>query len=47
MDDIGTNLFGPIFTSEPENGIYEKLGMSRPDDVVVLNRIQWTDFTVE
>ena len=28
-------------------GFYEKLGMSKPDDVVVLNRIQWTDFTVE
>jgi predicted N-acetyltransferase YhbS len=28
-------------------GFYEKLGMSKPDDLLVLNRIQWTDFTVE
>ena len=28
-------------------GFYEKLGMHKPDDVVVLNRIEWTDFTVE
>ena len=28
-------------------GFYEKLGMHKPDDVMVLNKIQWTDFTVE
>lgn len=27
-------------------GFYEKLGMAKPDDVMVLNRISWTDFTV-
>ena len=26
---------------------YEKIGMWRPDDVMTLNRIEWTDFTVE
>ena len=38
-----------MYTCFNENalGFYEKLGMSKPDDVVVLNRIQWTDFTVE
>lgn len=38
-----------MYTCHNENalGFYEKLGMSKPDDVVVLNRIQWTDFTVE
>ena len=34
---------------ETENAIpfYEKIGMWRPDDVMTLNRIEWTDFTVE
>lgn len=38
-----------MYTCYNENalGFYEKLGMHKPDDVVVLNRIQWTDFTVE
>lgn len=38
-----------MYTCCNENafGFYEKLGMTRPDDVMVLNRIQWTDFTVE
>lgn len=38
-----------LYTCYNENalGFYEKLGMSRPDDVMVLNRIRWTDFTVE
>jgi GNAT superfamily N-acetyltransferase len=38
-----------MYTCYNENalGFYKKLGMSKPDDVVVLNRIQWTDFTVE
>lgn len=33
--------------SENADGFYEKLGMGRPDDVVVLNRVEWTDFTVK
>ena len=38
-----------MYTCFNENayGFYEKLGMHMPDDVVVLNKIQWTDFTVE
>lgn len=38
-----------MYTCYNENayGFYEKLGMHKPDDVVVLNRIEWTDFTVE
>ena len=38
-----------MYTCYNENalGFYEKLGMTKPDDVVVLNRIEWTDFTVK
>lgn len=38
-----------MYTCANENafGFYEKLGMTRPEDVFVLNRVQWTDFTVE
>lgn len=38
-----------MYTCFNENayGFYEKLGMHKPDDVVVLNRIEWTDLTVE
>lgn len=37
-----------MYTCYNENalGFYEKLGMHKPDDVVMLNKIQWTDFTV-
>lgn len=33
--------------NEDAYGFYEKLGMRRPNDVVALNRVEWTDFTVE
>lgn len=38
-----------MYTCANENatGFYEKLGMTKPEDVYVLNRIAWTDFTVE
>ena len=38
-----------MYTCANENavGFYEKLGMTRPEDVFVLNRADWTDFTVE
>ena len=38
-----------MYTCFNENayGFYEKLGMHKPNDVVVLNKIEWTDFTVE
>lgn len=38
-----------MYTCYNENalGFYEKLGMTKPNDIVVLNRAQWTDFTVE
>lgn len=38
-----------MYTCYNENalGFYEKLGMTKPNDVVVLNRAEWTDFTVE
>jgi hypothetical protein len=33
--------------NENAYGFYEKLGMLKPNDVVVLNKAEWTDFTVE
>ena len=38
-----------MYTCFNENayGFYEKLGMSKPNDVVALNKIEWTDFTVK
>ena len=38
-----------MYTCVNENAIpfYEKLGMSRPDDIMSYNRIEWTDFKVE
>ena len=38
-----------MYTCFNENayGFYEKLGMGKPDDVVVLNKVKWTDFTVK
>lgn len=38
-----------MYTCANENAIpfYEKIGMEKADDVMVLNRINWTDFTVE
>lgn len=38
-----------MYTCFHENAcrFYEKLGMHKPNDVAVLNKIEWTDFTVE
>ncbi|MDD7430097.1 MAG: GNAT family N-acetyltransferase [Oscillospiraceae bacterium] len=38
-----------MYTCANENAIpfYKKLGMTAADDVMVFNRIEWTDFTVE
>lgn len=38
-----------FYTCVNENAIpfYEKIGMGKADDVMVLNKINWTDFTVE
>ena len=38
-----------MYTCANENavGFYEKLGMTRPDDIFMLNKVEWTDFTVE
>lgn len=38
-----------MYTCVNENAIpfYEKIGMGKADDVMVFNRIEWTDFTVE
>lgn len=38
-----------MYTCANENavGFYEKLGMKKPDDVMVYNHAEWTDFVVE
>ena len=38
-----------MYTCFNENayGFYEKLGMHKPNDVVVLNKAAWTDFAVD
>ena len=38
-----------MYTCANENatGFYEKLGMVKPDDIYMLNKAAWTDFTVE
>ena len=38
-----------MFTCVNENavGFYEKLGMKVPNDVMVLNQVEWTDFVVK
>ena len=38
-----------MYTCVNENAIpfYEKLGMTKPNDVMVYNHIEWTDFKVE
>ena len=38
-----------MYTCANENatGFYEKLGMVRPDDIYMYNKVEWTDFTVE
>ena len=35
-----------LTASENAVGFYEKLGMEKADDVMVLNHIEWTPFTV-
>ena len=38
-----------MYTCVNENAIpfYEKIGMTKPNDVMVYNRIEWTEFKVE
>lgn len=38
-----------MYTCVNENAIpfYEKIGMTKPNDVMVYNHVEWTDFTVE
>jgi len=38
-----------MYTCVNENAIpfYEKIGMNKPNDVMVYNRVEWTDFVVE
>ena len=38
-----------MYTCANENatGFYEKLGMVKPGDIYMCNKVEWTDFTVE
>ncbi len=38
-----------MYTCVNENAIpfYEKIGMTKPNDVMVFNHVEWTDFVVE
>ena len=38
-----------MYTCANENatGFYEKLGMTKPSDIYMYNKVEWTDFTVE
>ncbi len=38
-----------MYTCVNENAVpfYEKIGMKKPNDVMVYNQVEWTDFTVE
>lgn len=38
-----------MYTCANENavGFYKKIGMTRPDDVMVYNHVEWTNFVVE
>ena len=38
-----------MYTCANENatGFYEKLGMTKPHDIYMYNKVEWTDFTVE
>ena len=38
-----------MYTCVNENAIpfYEKIGMSKPNDIMVYNQVDWTDFVVE
>ena len=38
-----------MYTCANENatGFYEKLGMVKPGDIYMYNKVEWTDFTVE
>lgn len=38
-----------MYTCVNEDAVpfYEKIGMTVPDDVMVYNKVEWTDFTVE
>ena len=48
MDGGGEkNIIMYTCANENATGFYEKLGMTKPNDIYMLNRVEWTDFTVE
>ena len=42
-----SNIIMYTCANENATGFYEKLGMVKPDDIYMLNKVAWTDFTVE
>lgn len=41
------DIAGYLVANDSAVPFYEKLGMSRADDVMQYNKIEWTEFTVE
>lgn len=41
------NIIMYICVNENAIPFYEKIGMKKPNDVMVYNHVEWTDFTVE
>lgn len=41
------NIIMYTCANESATGFYEKLGMVKPGDIYMYNKVEWTDFTVE
>ena len=41
------NIIMYTCANENASGCYEKLGMVKPNDIYMYNKVEWTDFTVE
>ena len=41
------NIIMYTCANEDATGFYEKLGMVKPNDVYMYNKVEWTDFTME
>ena len=45
--EVGVNIILYTFANENAVGFYQKFGMETANDVMVKNRVEWTEFTVE
>ena len=41
------NIIMYTCANEHATGFYERLGMAKPGDIYMYNKVEWTDFTVE